>query len=188
MRIKINKGTHYPYRIPLALPLYIPKNRVKSREANFLFTESCMYDLHNQDQNDVNKLFGFSIGEHHWNSSFRFGWRPDLVKQEIQIVAYEYRNGARQPTKPIGNVSLERWYTYHIAYDPINNISSYCVVDENYNWLCTTITQYEKAKYIPLGYTLGVYFGGNEKAPHDMIILKSHISLEQLYYGTKWKL
>ena len=88
IRIKIKKGRHYPYLIPIAFPFWVKKNDVNSRKARFMFTDSCMFDLKDEDQWDVNKLFGFSIGHHHNNSSFRFGWRPLLNKNTIEIVAY----------------------------------------------------------------------------------------------------
>ena len=95
----------------------------------FMFTDSCMFDLHDEDQWDVNKLFGFSIGHHHNNSSFRFGWRPLLNNMTIEIVAYEYHDGWRMKTMPICEVKLNKWYKFKIIYLPHIDRSYYSVMD-----------------------------------------------------------
>lgn len=166
MKITIKKGRHYPWLIPLGLPIYVRKKTSTIRIFNFMFSSSCLFDLHNEDEHDVNKLFGFSIGHHHKCNSFRFGWRPILKNKSIEIVAYEYHNGIRQKTIPIREVNINEWHEYMISYNPIKN-RIYYFIDK-------------KTFYIPLdlkkkhgfGYTLGIYFGGNEKAPQDIVINK----------------
>jgi len=59
-----------------------------------VFTNSCEYDLVNNDQYDINKIFGLSFGLHHKNSA-RFGWRWNTEKKKIEILAYVYVNGKR---------------------------------------------------------------------------------------------
>ena len=168
MKIKIKKGRHYPWLIPIAFPICVSKREGKFRCSKFMFTESCLFDLHDEDQHDVNKLFGFSIGNHHKGSSFRFGWRPILKNGTIEIVAYEYHDGVRQKTMHICEVEIDRWYTYRISYRPYCDTSFY-FIDENGKSFTNTFTLKKKTG---LGYTLGVYFGGNEKAPQDIIIYK----------------
>ena len=166
-KIKIRKGFHYPFPfIWLAFPFWVKKNSPTFRKANFMFTDSCMFDLHDEDQWDVNKLFGFSIGYHH-KTSFRFGWRPKLKENKIQVVAYEYHDGVRQRTKPIiGLLELNKWYDFTIIYDPKQKISYYFVKKG------VTTNEVNIKKNWGLGYTLGAYFGGNEKAPQDIIIYR----------------
>lgn len=166
MKIKIKKGRHYPYLIPIAFPFLVKKNSSSTRKAKFLFTDSCMFDLKDEDQHDVNKLFGFSIGCHH-TTSFRFGWRPILDENKIEIVAYEYHNGVRQRTMPICKINLNQWYEFIISYNRRKERSYYFVDDEGF----TNLVRFKGKKW-GLGYTLGVYFGGNEKAPQDIIIHK----------------
>jgi hypothetical protein len=114
----------------------------------------------------VNKLFGFSIGHHHNNSSFRFGWRPILSENLIEIVAYEYHDGFRMKTMPICRVELNKWHDFTIIYNANKNKSIYFVNEvEFYN-------EVKLMKKYGLGYTLGIYFGGNEKAPQDITIYK----------------
>lgn len=170
MKIKIKKGRHYPFLLPWTLPFWIRKGGITAgygqRSARFQFTESCLFDLHDEDQHDVNKLFGFSIGNHHKGSSFRFGWRPKLKNATIEIVAYEYHDGVRQKTMVICEVEINRWYKYDILYSAHAQRTTYFV--NNFAFRNT----FELKKKYGLGYTLGVYFGGNEKAPQDIIIYK----------------
>ena len=165
MKIRIKKGRHYPWLIPIALPFWVRKNDSNYRKAKFMFTDSCMFDLKDEDQWDVNKLFGFSIGMHH-DTSFRFGWRPLLNNMTIEIVAYEYHEGWRLKTMPICEVELNKWYDFTISYNNKSKKSFYFVGDK-----CFT-NNVKLQKNSGLGYTLGVYFGGNEKAPQDITIYK----------------
>lgn len=170
-KIIIRKGKHYPF-IPFALPFWVKKNGIIIRKANFMFTDSCMFDLQDDDQWDVNKLFGFSIGHHQKQNSFRFGWRPILSENKIEIVAYEYYNGIRQVTKSIGMVNLNTWYRCAISYMPYWKQTKYIFGDLSF------ITHFNLNKKHGLGYTLGIYFGGNETAPHKITIYKKRV---------KWK-
>jgi len=170
MKIKIKKGRHYPYLIPIAFPFRIKRFGFSKgygyRVFKFKFTESCLFDLHDEDQHDVNKLFGFSIGHHHKGSSFRFGWRPILKERKIEIVAYEYHDGVRQKTMPICRVDIDKWLEYTIIYDANKDKSIYYVGDVEFR------NHFVLKKKYGCGYTLGVYFGGNEKAPQDITIQK----------------
>jgi len=169
IRIKIKKGRHYPYLIPIVCPFWVRKNDSNYRNAQFMFSRSCLFDLHDEDQWDVNKLFGFSIGHHQRRSSFRFGWRPILSESLIEIVAYEYHDGVRQTTRPLCKINLNEWYKFTISYNNINNKSFYFVNEKSF------MNDVNLEKKSGLGYTLGVYFGGNEKAPQDITIYKRKI-------------
>lgn len=169
MRLRIRKGNHYPnwFNLPFALPIRIKPRRSYVREFHIMFTDSCMFNLHDEDQWDVNKLFGFSIGHHQNQSSFRFGWRPILSEKKIEIVAYEYHDGFRIKTMPITKVGLNEWHHYSLSYHQELKQSNYIVdreiIFENNFYL---------TKSFGWGYTLGVYFGGNETAPHNIIIYR----------------
>ena len=171
-KIKIRKGFHLPFPfIWLGLPFWVKKNKVTIRSKKFKFTDSCMFNLHDEDQWDVNKLFGFSIGHHHHGSSFRFGWRPILENNTIEIVAYEYHDGVRQKTMPICEVKLNEWYMFNIIYNPQTQISQY-FVNHEFVFSKSFKNIFKLKKRWGMGYTLGLYFGGNEKAPQDIIIYK----------------
>jgi len=163
-KIIIKKNRHYPIPLaPFSLPIWVNKYNYTVISHDFNFTDSCMFDLVDADQHDVNKLFGFSIGYHH-KTSFRFGWRPILKNNDIQIVAYEYQEGVRLPTMIIDEVKLNEWHNFNIKYSPIQESTTYTFNGNTF----TNEVNIEK-KY-GLGYTLGVFFGGNEKAPHDITI------------------
>jgi hypothetical protein len=166
MKITIGKNRHYPWLIPIGFPFWVGRKKTSIRTAKFMFTESCMFDLKDEDQWDVNKLFGFSIGHHH-HTSFRFGWRPLLKENLVEIVAYEYHDSKRQKTIPFHKVELNKWYEYTIMYDPIKKQIHYLVSAGGFQRHDLSI----KRKW-GLGYTLGIYFGGNEKAPQNITIFK----------------
>ena len=135
-----------------------------------MFTEECLYNLHDEDQHDVNKLFGFSIGLHHKNS-YRFGWRPILEERKIEIVGYEYRDGVRQPTMPIVRINIDEVYEFILVYEPTNIRRTEYVVIKMATEEHKSIENFFVVKRrFGFGYKLGIYFGGNEKAPHDMTI------------------
>jgi len=176
MKITVRKGRHYPWLIPIVFPVWVSKYNGEYRSAKFKFTESCLFNLHDEDQHDVNKLFGFSLGMHH-TTSFRFGWRPKLETGTIEIVAYEYHDKVRQKTMPICEVEIDRWYECAVSYQPMYGKSYYFVNDYQKSYLDPHNVEYlsndvDLKKKHGLGYTLGVYFGGNEKAPQNITIHK----------------
>ena len=130
MRLKIKKGNHYPFpRFAIGLPKWVRKNKLTTMTRSYWFTESCLYDLKDEDQWDVNKLFGFSIGLHH-NTSFRFGWRANLKTRTIEIVGYEYHDKVRQATIHICNIALRKSVYFTLIYSPEGK-TSYIVFQDN---------------------------------------------------------
>lgn len=126
------------------------------------FDSSCIYELNNEDQYDVNKLFGFSSGNHKTNSA-RFGWNWD--GRHLHIYSYCYINKKRDISY-ICSVKLETEYKF-------------IIIDRKTDYLFTIInlennSVYQKTiKKLPTplpGYQLWPYFGGNCKAPHDIKI------------------
>ncbi|MEM9337771.1 MAG: hypothetical protein AAGA66_03525 [Bacteroidota bacterium] len=127
-----------------------------------VFNESAIYQTGlKENQHDINKLMGFSdCNAHHHENSARFGWR--WLDGQLEIHAYTYTNGERN-TEFVGNVELDRAYEYHIEL----NENSY----DFYLQDVGTITM-RRSKFCSTGlyYMLYPYFGGNEKAPHDITI------------------
>lgn len=164
--MKIKKNHHYPFPyFFITLPIWVSCKKSKIIERNYFFTKSCLYDLHNVDELDTNKLFGFSIGYHH-NTSFRFGWRPILEENKIELIAYEYQNKIRS-IKPICKVNVDQRINFKLGYNPITNEIIYCANDS------IIINKINLKKKFGLGYKLGLYFGGNETAPQDIYIFRS---------------
>ena len=165
--IRKNKRKPFPY-ISLFIPIFIWKKKSFSIIKSFNFSDSAIYQFPDTDQWDVNTLFGFSIGFHHVNS-FRFGWRPNKDLTKIEIDGYEYHNKIRITTISICEVELNKWYTYVLTYIPKTNEVEYLVIDKN----CESANSYIRLKNnLSWGYRLGLYFGGNKKAPHDITIYK----------------
>lgn len=130
------------------------------------FTESCRYDLGNNDQLDTNKLCGIGFLPGHHKESARFGWRYDTASGLIEVLAYCYIKGQRVIEHiafcEIGkNYRLELFSlvrSYHLTCCDLETHKPIYVVDINHG---------HKKK---LSYRLGVFFGGNQKAPHEIKI------------------
>jgi len=168
-RLNIRKGKRRPFLF-ISIPRLINRNRSFSICKKFLFTDSAIYQFSDEDQWDVNKLFGFSLGFHHVNS-FRFGWRPTKDLTSIEIVGYEYRNKIRFPTVEVCNVQLDKWYTYTIKYSANKNIIQYIVTEAFGSYVgIISITKADFPNERSWSYRLGLYFGGNKVAPHDIRI------------------
>jgi hypothetical protein len=169
--MKIKKGNHYPFPyFAIGLPKWISAKKITSVKRAFFFTDSCLYDLKDEDQGDVNKLFGFSIGYHH-KTSFRFGWRANLKTRTIEIVGYEYHDYVRQTTMPICDVNINTWVYFDLQYSPKGQ-TEYVVIDNEEIVIKNTVNIIKNSG---LGYTLGLYFGGNETAPQDIIVYRKKI-------------
>lgn len=148
----ISKGSHYTFHA----------NKVigNSLKYDILFSESCIYDLGNSNQYDINKLFGFNACNslHHENSA-RFGWL--YMDGQIEIYAYVYENSARY-SEQIASVNINEWNTFELT----NTGGSYVFKVNGILFI------YDKenpcvSKY---NYQLYPYFGGDEVAPHDITI------------------
>lgn len=164
MKIQIKKNRHYPFPPkPTILPVFVKRFDDTIMKHSFLFTKTCLFDLIDNDQHDVNKLFGFSIGLHH-TTSFRFGWRPILKNNTIQIVACEYHEKIRQKTIIITELDIDKWYDFELRYSPVLGITTYYC--DNH----TVTNEFNLKKDFGWGYSLCTYFGGNEKAPQNIII------------------
>ena len=152
-KITIRKGTHAPFRFP---QLLIQPRILKYR---FMFTDSCRYDIGENDQADVNKLFGIGYFPSHKITSVRVGWRWDIQAGKIELLAY-YRWTYGMQFKPIGHVDTNQWINMEI-------IQTWEYHEINIQDMPKTTVFIEPS---PVGYLLRPYFGGNQTAPHDMTI------------------
>lgn len=112
------------------------------------------------NQYDVNKLYGFSDNndEHH-HFSARFGWR--WSEGALRLFGYIYNNGMMS-FEELGTISIGTEYTCSIKVTAINYI--FTVNNTSKNMPRASITA------LAAGYQLYPYFGGDETAPHDIII------------------
>jgi len=128
------------------------------------FDESCRYNLGNEDQLDVNKLVGIGYLWSHHKDSARFGWSYNLMADGIDLWAYCYVSGRRE-IKHICFCEIGK--EYHIVL----NASSICYhlhAYERYSTTCLGMVTIGHNHNKNLQYRLGLYFGGNQKAPHQM--------------------
>ncbi len=136
---------------------------VEYEELSFmvLFDSSAIYKNEQpSNQYDINKLLGFSDnGSHHQQFSARFGWR--FSDGALRLFGYVYNEGARS-SKEIG-----------VVVPGTANSCSIKVAGDTYIFKLNEKTSKlpRLAKSIKAsGYKLYPYFGGDEKAPHDIRI------------------
>lgn len=161
MTFRIPAGRHRA--LPLRLGFWWRRN---SFTWVVRFTDNCRYDLGNDDQLDTNKLVGIGYLPGHHKDSARFGWRYDKMKGQIEIMAYCYVNGQRK-IQSLCFCEIGKEYVLQLKM-LIN--SYYMAVHERgetpiigSDWIDHNHNKHFK-------YRLGVYFGGNRRAPHTMTI------------------
>lgn len=183
--IIIKKGKHYN-RILFRLSFK------KIIRKTFTFGKSCRYIVPEQDSGDINKLFGVYIitlkgllytlksvynalksknlklikSLHQYNS-IRVGWVYNRVTDCIDIYSYCYKDGLLKWNK-IHSATIEKEYDYIIRIS--KNSSKVILIDTETKEIYSIIT--ESNLYSKIYLDLGVYFGGNNPAPHTMIIKK----------------
>jgi len=154
-RYEIKQDRHYSH-----LFLYKLKAYKEGRHMLFKakFTESCLYDVRDDD---INKLYGFTdanSGVH--DNSVRFGWRHN-GKGYIEIFAYWY-NDNKRGWKKLGDTIPEQIDTYEIW---ARDTQYYFRFNDNIH-----IVYREFGFKHGLRLRLYPYFGGNRPAPNDIII------------------
>lgn len=165
MKLTINKGHRRPHWWILLLWPWFAYNK-KSITRQVYFDFSCNYDLPGTDDDlDVNKLFGLG---YFWNKkeSARFGWNYNNLTQKINLFAYCHLNGKIDFTK-ICELAIATNYLlilniHDLSYSfSVMNLRTTKVVGE------LNISKPHRKK---LSYNQGLYFGGTQKAPHDITI------------------
>jgi hypothetical protein len=126
---------------------------------NVKFSSTCLFTKRDNDDKDINKLYGFSYGFHHKNS-VRLGWVPDFGSKQIKIYYYHYNNG-KLSYGEITRVPVNEFFPCNIQ-----------VFDDRVRYqVKSEIVEKKFARpSFPLGYWLRPYFGGNNTAPHEMRI------------------
>jgi hypothetical protein len=130
------------------------------------FNDSCRYDLGDNDQDDWNKLFGFSYGYHHKNS-LRVGWRYNKETSKIELGHYHYIHGERVYSKAC-DIDVNKEYIISLAL--LQDVETYFNVNAIQILVDGVIAG--DGYYTDLkpswGYKLGLYFGGNRVAPNKI--------------------
>jgi hypothetical protein len=163
MIFRIPAGKHRAR--PLRLGLWWNKTSIT---CDVQFTETCRYDLGNTDQYDINKLIGIGYLPGHHKDSARFGWRYWADRNQIELWAYCYVNGQRE-IKQICFCEIGK--IYRIQLRLLRGAYFFICLAENFNETVDVPFTHSKK----LGYRLGTYFGGNQKAPHEIKIQLSKL-------------
>jgi len=138
---------------------FVPHLGVKRMDKTITFTDSCKYTSANKDWN---KLFGFSYGHHH-NTSFRIGWR--FRNNKFETCLYFYINGERKERR-LEYVTTDVEYRFIITVHDTKVTITYGVNGKELKSYDVRIEKINKKA----GYYLFPYFGGQEVAPHKMLI------------------
>ncbi len=158
----IPKGSHY------SVHRFHTYTHSASVSFNFMFNESAVYTVTSPDQADINKLAGFAEGAPtaiHENSA-RFGWR--WFNDRLEIHAYAYTSGVRKSVC-MGNIEIGK--TYYGKIISHENSYEFIFLD----------TSFFLERDVPFSTIFGdsihlkryishPFFGGNQKAPHDITI------------------
>lgn len=169
----IPKGSHY------SSPMKVDLFRGESLKFKAYFNESAKYIHDDEDQLDVNKLFGTSdCGNLHKENSARFGWRWN--KNRLEILGFTHVGGVFS-FELIGSAELHRSHNFEISLS--DDKSSYIF---NFNGMKKTMPRGCQDPQMK-GYKLKPYFGGNKSAPHDILIKilenekRANFSIENLF-------
>lgn len=154
----IEKGSHHSNNLVI--------KSIDVEALNFIvkFDSSAVYtttDLLNQL--DINKLYGFTedqLSSDHYNSA-RIGWR--WYNNELQLLAYCYNKGTLEPETIIKKVDIGKEIVCSIKKD-----SSHYIF--NVDGSSVKVPRKSTSSRFT-GNRLYPYFGGDEKAPHQVKIL-----------------
>jgi hypothetical protein len=159
MWYKIKEGRHRAY--PLSLGIHFGKT---SESYEVIFDDSCRYTLEGVDQEDTNKLFGWSYGLHR-NNSIRCGWEyvPEVDKIKLTLYVYESEIRIEKEINQLYDINEK------IRLELLYKANRIILMSGNYEEKFGMKFIESSMKSI-WGYKLGVYFGGNKTAPKDMKI------------------
>lgn len=168
----IKQGNHYDTRLISTFPLLTKAPNFKRLVR---FDASCAYELPAYNSQDVNKLFGFSLGflAVHKNSA-RFGWRYSSSKQAIELLAYCYTQGKRNQDAQlefplVATVPLGQEILLELDYDRTEGTYTFSTYTPTGGFIsCLGV---ETLSNLPwFGLTHSLYFGGDCLCPHNMTI------------------
>lgn len=162
MIYRIKKGKHDG--------TFLPRFTCKERLAyDVTFPFSCKYETRqSKNAKDINKLFGFTDGLRHVHqSSARFGWLYNNEKEVIELYYYCYVDGKRL-SRSFGAVKINERVNLELIRTK-NNYRFFM----NGKFVAAILK--EKSTSPLISVKLLPYFGGDEKAPHDIFIYMNQI-------------
>lgn len=150
------------YKIPAGEHYSVPR-LVQTLDSDRL-TFYAKFDQTSQYEgtDDINKLYGFSdCNSTIHNNSARFGWRQGKEEGTVDIFTYTYCD-SKKSWRPLTTVQINRKYRYEIQ-----------LLSGKYVYRCngTTIEQPRCNDCTRGVYLLSQpYFGGDNPAPHNVLI------------------
>lgn len=154
----IKKSRHYSLS-NFWLRLF-PSFGFKTKSYQFQLDESCWYAFSDADDYDINKLFGYSYGMHHVNST-RIGWRPNFDKKDtFDLFIYNYNDKIRT-MQLFANVNSNQKYRCYITPTRKSSYFTYALAQEDFKILKVMDLSFNFPVF-SLGYPLWFYFGGNK--------------------------
>jgi hypothetical protein len=140
--------------------------KIRTLSVRFIFREACWWSpARNQDDLDQNKLAGIGFGTNHHNNSVRLTWVPDFDKPGvINVYGYTYDEKKEGQKFTIAFIRA-----VHVL-EPVNARIE-CRDGAYFITVGDATVRMENNKTDPnLCFRLYPYFGGNNTAPHDMVI------------------
>lgn len=168
-KIIIKEGHHRPLSIipPFVRNMRFDRNKNQIIGYELLFDGSCGYLLNNGDQNDWNKIYGWGFGLNHHKNSTRLVWRYNPIEQVIEVAPYCYIDGkCVLPTKS-QIIQIKIGEKIRTSIEILGNTAR--VIIESDITTCQYDIKFSDCKKKPL-FGCWFYFGGNKKAPHDIVI------------------
>lgn len=163
MIVTIHKGRHRPRFWWLRWPFYFNAQVI---ECEFIFDFSCVYLLANGDQEDRNKLFGISYSLSPHKESARVAFRYSPEKRLFIMSGYCYVQGQRimidlcdvmVNRKYLGRIVVKKGYYQFLIFQK----------EDMAPMGIDSVPKWHNRKF---GFKLGLFFGGNQTAPHDITI------------------
>jgi hypothetical protein len=161
----IKKGNHYA-SMSIFEKLGAIGWNIRTLSMRFIFRNECWWSPpRNTDDHDLNKLAGIGFGTNHHNNSVRLAWVPDFANPGmINVYGYTYdekKEGQKHTSVFIKSVHVQEPVTGKIE----SREGKYFITVKD-----VTVTM-DNVKSDPnLCLRLFPYFGGNNTAPHDMVI------------------
>lgn len=160
----IYKGMHYSYW-PGKI-YWADKIDVLNTHWEVKFDENCLYEI--EEKSCVNKLFGYSFGLFGVHEeSIRIGWAAE--GEEIVLYSYIYTKG-KLHKKKIYTCKPGVAYQINLTLNNLGNKWDATIRITDPELQQTKMFWCEFEVMFKFLMSLGIYFGGNSRAPHTMNI------------------
>lgn len=172
MLYTIKKGAHYPTPNDFAF-----HRGISSLNKSITFNSNCIYNFGNNDDNDINKGYGFTT-DLFGKNSVRIGWNIFSAKtgvQSLKLWGYVHVNGKR--VQPTPGFSKEHMIGKYFSCDFPIECSVY--IENGFAYFKASQGSYKGElpivkipfpKSAGMGYYQYPYFGGTSSCPHVMNI------------------